>query len=117
MGGQFDQRRTRGNAVLASLTAAEYASIYHALRPVRLVRGQVLHEPGNEMEHVYFVETGLISIVADTGDAGFVEIGMVGREGVVGASALLEDNDVCTHRAEVQVPGMALRMRREAFCK
>jgi CRP-like cAMP-binding protein len=116
MAGHIDQRKTRGNAVLASLTAAEYASIYHALRPVRLVRGQVLNEPGSEMEHVYFVETGLVSIVADTGDAGFVEVGMVGREGVVGASALLEDNDVCTHRADVQVPGMALRMRREAFC-
>jgi CRP-like cAMP-binding protein len=113
----FQRQNTLRNAVLAGLTAAEYASIYHALRPVRLVRGQVLCEPGSEMEHVYFIETALVSVMADTGDAGFVEIGIVGREGVVGASALLDDDDVCPHRVEVQVPGMALRMRREAFCK
>jgi CRP-like cAMP-binding protein len=113
----FQPQNASQNAILAGLTAADYASIYHALRPVRLVRGQVLGEPGSEMEHVYFIETGLVSVVADAGDAGFVEIGIVGREGMIGASALLDDHDVCVHRAEVQAPGLALRMRREAFCK
>jgi CRP-like cAMP-binding protein len=113
----FQPQNALQNAILAGLTATEYASIYHALRPVRLVRGQVLNETGSEMEHVYFIERGLVSIVADTGDAGFVEVGIVGREGVVDATALLDDDDVCTHRAEVQVPGVALRMRRQAFCK
>ena len=51
-----------------------------------LVLEQTLHEPGELMDHVYFVEDGIVSITADTGDSGSVEIGLIGIEGVVGVS-------------------------------
>ena len=63
------------------------------------------------MEHVYFPEIGLASLTADTGDNGFVEVGMTGREGIVGVAALLNPEAVAVHRALVQVGGAALRIR------
>ncbi len=81
------------------------------MSPVTMVLSQVLHEVRVPIEDVYFVEEGLVSLTADTRDNGSVEVGMTGREGVVGISVLLNSQAVAYHRAFVQVPGTALRMR------
>jgi len=66
---------------------------------------------GALIEDVYFVQEGLVCLTADTGDNGYVEVGMTGRDGLVGASVLLDPDAVSAHRLLVQVPGHALRMR------
>ncbi|GJE56943.1 hypothetical protein EKPJFOCH_3453 [Methylobacterium thuringiense] len=49
---------------------------------------KLIIEPHKPIEHVYFVETGIISMLADAGE-GRVEVGMIGREGLAGLPALL----------------------------
>jgi CRP-like cAMP-binding protein len=61
------------------------------------------------LEHVYFPLAGLISVVATMEGGESVEIGMVGREGLHGVSAILTD-DTPSEQAMVQLPGRALRL-------
>ena len=99
------------NQILAALPAKDLDGVRLRLGRVTLVLGQVLHEAGNPIQDVCFPEGGLVSLVADTGDNGQVEVGMTGRDGLVGGSALLNPNPVALHRAVVQVPGVAHQMQ------
>ncbi len=85
------------------------------MQRVTLVLERTLHEPGEFMGHVYFVEDGIVSITADTRDSGSIEIGLIGIEGVVGVSAALNPDATAIHRAIVQLAGSATRMRTTAF--
>ena len=70
----------------------------------------MLHEPGTRIDDVFFMEQGVASLTADTEDNGAVEVGMTGREGMVGISVLLNPDAMATQRAFIQVPGSAWRM-------
>ena len=98
------------NELLAALPKDVQAQLRPHLRRVSLSMEQELHEVGNPIDYVYFVEAGLVSLTAETGDNGFVEVGMTGREGLVGTAALLNPDAVAVHRAIVQISGTALRM-------
>lgn len=68
------------------------------------------------MEHVYFVERGLVSVSARVGDDDFVEAWLVGSEGLVGAPLILaEDQQPPPHRRIVQVGGEAIRIPAREF--
>jgi len=54
-----------------------------------------------------FVEKGVVSLTADTHDHGQVEVGLTGREGLVGASAILNPKSYSVHRAFTQAEGGA----------
>ena len=103
------------NGLLAALSAEDIEQLRPHLQRVTLVLEQVPHEPGEHMDHVYIPEGGVVSLTADTRDNGLVEVGMTGREGVVGASAILNPDAIAVHRAAVQVPGLATRMRTAAL--
>ena len=104
------------NQLLAALTPVELAGLWPHLVRVQLVYGQVLYERGERIEHAYFVETGLISTVADIdqpGDdakAGMIETSMVGPEGFLGSAALLRSGAIFYGRSFVQIAGTALRI-------
>ena len=98
------------NELLASLPRSEIEVLAPQLRLVSVVSQQVLHERGNPVEDVYFLESGVVSLTADTGDVALVEVGMTGREGLVGASAVLTERALSIHRGLVQQPGSAHRM-------
>jgi CRP-like cAMP-binding protein len=97
------------NGLLGSVPWSELADLRPHLQRVTLVRDQVLHEAGATIHYVYFVEDGIVSLVADTADHGLVEVGMTGREGLAGAPALLGRDAIAVHRTVVQVPGAAFR--------
>ncbi len=91
------------------------ASINRCLAPmltrVRWDNGQGLHEAGERIEHVFFVEQGFASMVAYADDGGNgVEVGLIGREGMIGCPFLLDPEAASYNRAMVQMPGNALRM-------
>lgn len=69
------------------------------------------------MEYVYFVESGLVSVAARVGREKFVEVWLIGSEGLVGAPVLLAAQTVPLHRRTVQVGGEALRIRTADFSK
>ena len=78
---------------------------------MRWVNGQGPHEAGERIEHVFFVEQGFASMVAYADDGGNgVEVGLIGREGMVGYPFLLDPEAASYNRAMVQMPGSALRM-------
>jgi CRP-like cAMP-binding protein len=66
------------------------------------------------MEHVYFPEGGTVSLLAVLAEGDAVEVSTVGNEGIVGLSVAL-GGETSPHRATVQVPGPALRMRSADF--
>jgi CRP-like cAMP-binding protein len=84
---------------------------------VRWVDGQGLYEAGERIKHVFFVEQGFASMVAQANDGGNgVEVGLIGREGMVGYPVLLGEQAASYNRAMVQTPGGALRMLASALC-
>ena len=70
---------------------------------------------GDEIETVYFVTAGIVSIVKDLEDGNVVEVATVGAEGFIGVPVLL-GSFVSPYRALVQVPGDGYRMKARAFC-
>lgn len=99
------------NDLLSALPPAELSQLRPLLTRVPWINGQGLHEAGERIEQVFFVEQGLAAMMADTeSGSSSTEVGLVGREGLVGLPVLLSPTAASFHRAVVQMPGNALRM-------
>jgi CRP-like cAMP-binding protein len=83
-----DQVRVK-NRLLSALPAAEFANLAGQLTHVDLEIGQTLHRHGDVVEQVYFVETGFISAMTVLSDGHPLEIGLIGAEGLAGASVAM----------------------------
>jgi len=79
------------------------------LESVPLTLGQVLYEPGARIRHCYFPTEGVVSLLTVLEAQKAAEVGMVGREGLVGMSAAVGLN-VSQLRAVVQGTGSAMRI-------
>jgi CRP-like cAMP-binding protein len=84
------------------------------LRTIALERGVMLHDVGEEIEHVYFPHTGMVSLVAVMQSGAVVDTAAVGRSGVVGASAGLGARSTFG-RAIVELPGTAAWLSASRF--
>ena len=103
------------NRLLAALAPAALETLRpHLFGPVELAQGQTLHRRGYPVADVFFPEAGLASLTAGTMD-GDVEVGLTGREGLVGAAVLLDPEAVAVHEAFVQIPGAAWRVPTSAL--
>ena len=89
------------NRLLAALPIADYNRILPSLTVVPLKLKDVLHKPGEPIQDVYFPGGGFCSMLTVLEDGGMVEIATVGREGMVGVSAVLDGTPV-TSAAMVQ---------------
>ncbi len=81
---------------------------------VTLVLGQVVCDPDTPTRHLYFPIDSFISMVATVAGSPGVEVGMVGREGLLGSHVVL-GTGTTTLRGVVQGPGSALRVARIPF--
>lgn len=108
-------RSTLQNRLLTALAPEDFALIRGHLEPVRLKRGDVLVAMNQPIEHVHFVEQGIVSVVADA-DRRQAEIGLVGCEGFVG-SPLLLGVDRTPHESFVQAEGEGLRLVAKEFVR
>ena len=101
-----------GNHLLDRLPADVRDRLQPHLQPIELPVGKVLYESEVRQRHIYFPRSGVISLVyvVESGASG--EIAMVGSEGVVGVSVLV-DSIATPTRGEVQVAGDALMLRKE----
>jgi CRP-like cAMP-binding protein len=104
------------NSLLAAIPRKEYRRLLAALEPVTLTFGDVLYEPGDTIRHVYFPCSSLISLLTLADGHLALEVGLVGRDGMVGIPLVLEHN-VSAVRVLVQGGGMALRMTTARFRK
>lgn len=97
------------NALLAKLSLEQFDTLNRSLQRVELKVPQVLSEPNHPIEHAYFPESGMISVVSIMNDGDSIEVGTIGREGMSGAVLLLE-SDAMPYRYFVQADGHALRI-------
>jgi CRP-like cAMP-binding protein len=82
--------------------------------PIHLVLADVIHEPGAATRHVYFPVHGFISLVAQIDEHPGLEVGMVGREGMLGSNLAL-GVEIAPLRALVQGAGAAWRITAADF--
>lgn len=102
------------NVILLSLPAREYSLLRPQLEPLDLPQHLLLEEAGEKIEYTYFLNEGMISLVALSRDGRSVEVGIVGREGMIGMS-LIAGLRRSTFRSIVQMEGTGVRMRAEVF--
>jgi len=100
--------------VLQGLSDAQLAALLPTMTEVPLLAGQILQEPGQRVEDVYFPLYGVISLLVPLGPVEVVEVATIGREGVLGMTVFL-GGTAPTEHACVQVAGLALTMTAEAF--
>lgn len=98
------------NHLLAALLDAEYDRIAPQLELVPLLLGDVLYEPGEKLQHIYFPTTSIISLHYLLENGGSSEIAGVGNEGALGIS-LFMGGDSTPSRAVVQTGGHAYRLK------
>jgi len=84
------------NHLLGALSASDYAALLPQMRRVALVAGDILSEPFERPQFVYFPETAVLSLVIRMKDGGSVEAATIGNEGVVGLSTYLGDGAMTT---------------------
>lgn len=104
------------NLLLAGLPRAERDRLDGFLEPIDLKLKQTLTEPEREISHVYFPIDAVTSVVQTMSDGATVETGLVGCDGFVGIQAWLRQTTSSVH-VFTQVPGKALRMKRQMFMK
>ena len=104
------------NRLLAALPAKEYERLLAGLEPVKLTYGEVLYEPGEQMQHVYFPSDCLVSLLTVVEGHRALEVGLVGREGMVGFRLALGITTASV-RALVQGTGTAVRMKSARFLR
>ncbi len=105
----------RSNFLLDLLSTESLSSIQPHLSRISLVKSQLLFEDNHPLDHVFFLESGLAVLIADTGDDSRVQVGMVGREGFAGTVSLFDDDLKSIHTAEMQIAGTAFRMPQVRF--
>lgn len=97
------------NLILNSLSRPEYKRLLPHLEHVLLPLGERLYKSGEAIEYVYFPDDGLVSLVTHMLNGATIEVGLIGRDGMVGIPVLLGD-DIAFEEAIVQIAGSSLRM-------
>jgi CRP-like cAMP-binding protein len=101
-----------GNHLLRELALSDgavFSQLARELEPHPLQRASVLGTPTAAAEFTYFVESGIVSLVASTRAGNSVEVALVGREGVAGIADAL-GNQPLPYRLVVQLSGLAYRV-------
>ena len=97
------------NGVLAGLLAADYEHVLPKLEHVTLTCGRTLYRADQEIADVYFPEDAVVAMIDTMEDGRTVEVGIIGREGIVGVNVFL-GGVITPDKAVVQLSGGAMRM-------
>ena len=97
------------NRLLATLPKSEYNRLLPKMKTVSLVLGEDLYEPGDAIKYVYFPNDSIISLISRLSGTAWLEVGMVGNEGMAGLAVFMGVGSSST-RALVQGSGTAMRM-------
>lgn len=102
------------NALIAQLAEPDRSHLLSGAEAVPLALAQVLWEPGEPVAHVYFPIWGFACLIATGPSPSGLEMGMIGREGMLGVQAVLGSNRT-PFRAVVQADGQAWRVATDVF--
>src|SRR5450759_4840967 len=97
------------NHLLAALSTVEFERLAAHLELVPMPLGEILYEPGGQLQHAYFPTTAIVSLHYVLESGASAETAGVGNEGVVGI-ALLLGGDTPPSSAVVQTAGHAFRL-------
>jgi CRP-like cAMP-binding protein len=113
----MQQRTSRSskNRILAGLSTADTALLNPDLELVTLKLRQVLEVPNKPIQHGYFIEDGLASIIA-ANKRKRLEVGLIGCEGVTGIPIVL-GNDKSPNETFIQVAGTGHRIAADKLRK
>jgi CRP-like cAMP-binding protein len=103
-----DNERPR-NLLLKSLPLEELERLSPLLQKVPLIPRRVLQHAGLPIEHVTFIEEGLVSVLAKVDERNAVEVGLIGHDGAVGSIVVLGAGTAAFSHF-VQIGGSALRV-------
>jgi CRP-like cAMP-binding protein len=98
------------NCLLASLPASELQRLAPHLAPVSLPRDRTLHDSGEVIETVYFLEEGVSSVVITMQNGTTIEVGLIGRDGFIGLPAVM-GNGRASNRTFMQIPGRGFKVK------
>ncbi len=102
------------NDILNHLPPAQHVQLAHRCEKVELALSQVLSEPGQPLSHAYFPLSGFVSLVVQVDTHPGLEVGMVGREGMLGSELALGPAST-PFRTLVQGAGTCLRIEANDF--
>jgi CRP-like cAMP-binding protein len=104
----------RVNRLLAAIPPEEYQRLLPHLKPVYLEYKQILYQPNEPINYVYFPNNGVVSLLTIMENGEAIEVGTVGNEGMIGLPLFLEANTI-PGQALAQIPGEAFQMRADIF--
>jgi CRP-like cAMP-binding protein len=104
------------NRLLAALSGEDRHRLLARCQQVQLPFADVLYKPGERIRHVFFPTDSFISLITSVDGNAHLEVGLVGDEGMLGTSLML-DVDTSPIQAVVQGAGTAWRMDAGAFCR
>jgi CRP-like cAMP-binding protein len=98
------------NRILLAIPDDEFMAVRPLLEEVEMPQYKIFYEQGEKIEHTYFLNQGMVSLVVLVNDGRSVEVGITGLEGVVGAP-LAFGFESAPMRAIMQIAGRGLRVR------
>ncbi|MGA2477336.1 MAG: Crp/Fnr family transcriptional regulator [Spirochaetia bacterium] len=110
MPGPVNAPSPRQSSLLSVLPEGESNRLFPHLELVTLPLGKALYESGDQLNHVYFPTTAIVSLLYELENGSSAEIAVVGHEGIVGI-ALFMGGDTMPNRAVVQSAGQAYRLK------
>lgn len=113
---KYEEWRSPDNRLLATLPVKDYERLLPHLQNMTLSYREVLHETGDAVEYVYFPNDAVLVLLSSVNKNAAVEVGLVGREGMVGVSILF-GGKVIPHQVVVLSPGGVMRMKAEVLKK
>ena len=100
---------TASNKLLSALSDSVYQRLSPYFEEVSLTQQQILYQSGELIQYVYFPHQASISLVLIMSDKSTIEIGLVGKEGMVGLPVILGGESSSNHSI-VQIPGTATKL-------
>jgi CRP-like cAMP-binding protein len=104
------------NRLLLALPSSDLQQLMPELEQIRCQREQVLMDADSPLDHVFFPDNGVVSVVAVYADGNIIEMATIGREGCTAMQALF-GAETSSVRLLIQIPGGAARMSRAAFTR
>src|ERR1700722_5344368 len=104
------------NRLLLQLPVANLKQLMPELEQIHYQRGQVLMDADSPLDHVYFPDSGVVSVVGVYADGSIIEMATIGREGCTAIQAVFGAK-ISSVRLLVQIPGSATKMSRAAFTR
>jgi CRP-like cAMP-binding protein len=104
------------NRLLLALPLANLRRLMPELEPIICRREQVLMDADRPLDHVFFPDSGVVSVMAVYADGSIIEMATIGREGCTSVQAVFGAK-TSSVRLLVQIPGSAMRMSHAAFTR